>query len=199
MNLVPNKSDTALKEWAVTVDALGRGEQIVIIRKGGIHKEDKEFRIIHPEFLLFSTYEHQKNELLKVPYHKRLREIEKAKDSNRFVKFEYWASVTAMFETRDESDLEKISDKHLWTEAYAASRFHWRPSQPLTVALLKVFRLKDPIIIESLPQFAGCKSWVDLQPAIRLPDMTPVLNEMDYDTEASIITESLADSLVSFK
>ena len=40
---LPNKSDTALKEWAVTVDALGRGDQIIILRKGGIHKEDKEF------------------------------------------------------------------------------------------------------------------------------------------------------------
>jgi len=196
---LPNKSDTALKEWAVTVDALGRGDQIIILRKGGIHKEDKEFRIIHPEFLLFSTYEHQKNELLKPSYHKRLKEIEETKDASEFVEFIYWASVTDKFEIRDESDLEKISERHLWTEAYAVSRFHWRPSQPLTIALVKVFRLEEPIIIESIPQFAGCKSWIDLQPTINLPDMKPVLNDMDYDNEVSIIRESLADSLVTLK
>ena len=27
---------TALKEWSTVIDALGRGEQVILIRKGGI-------------------------------------------------------------------------------------------------------------------------------------------------------------------
>jgi len=50
--LLPPISDLALKEWAVAVKALSRGEQIMILRKGGIHKEDKAFRMVHHEFLL---------------------------------------------------------------------------------------------------------------------------------------------------
>ena len=34
MNKLPNH--TALKEWASVIAALGRGEQIILIRKGGI-------------------------------------------------------------------------------------------------------------------------------------------------------------------
>ena len=33
----------ALKEWAVTIKAMALGKQILIVRKGGIHQDDKEF------------------------------------------------------------------------------------------------------------------------------------------------------------
>ena len=57
---LPHASDMALKEWAVAVKALGRGEQTLILRKGGIHRDDRDFRLVDPEFLLFPTYLHQK-------------------------------------------------------------------------------------------------------------------------------------------
>ena len=65
MQPLPSSSDIALKEWAVAVKALAKGEQILILRKGGIHKADKEFRVVHPEFVLYPTYEHQRAELVK--------------------------------------------------------------------------------------------------------------------------------------
>ena len=65
MTLLPAESDLALKEWAVAIRALGSGKQVLILRKGGIHKDDKEFRVVHPEFLLYPTYEHQNAELIK--------------------------------------------------------------------------------------------------------------------------------------
>ena len=49
----PEKCQVALKEWAVTVRALAQGQQILLLRKGGIHEEGKDFRVIHPEFLLY--------------------------------------------------------------------------------------------------------------------------------------------------
>ena len=39
MNQLPQRSATALKEWAVTVEAMARGDQIIILRKGGIHQD----------------------------------------------------------------------------------------------------------------------------------------------------------------
>ncbi|SVB02171.1 uncharacterized protein METZ01_LOCUS155025, partial [marine metagenome] len=62
MNQLPKSSSIALKEWAVAVEAMARGDQIIILRKGGIHRDDKEFRIVHPEFLFYPTYEHQRSE-----------------------------------------------------------------------------------------------------------------------------------------
>src|ERR1700734_1411024 len=52
----------AFKEWAIVVDALGRGEQIVILRKGGISEGAGGFKMEHPRFLLFPTLFHQQRE-----------------------------------------------------------------------------------------------------------------------------------------
>ena len=52
----PVTCQLALKEWAITVKALADGDQIMMLRKGGIHEESKDFRVVHPEFLLYPTY-----------------------------------------------------------------------------------------------------------------------------------------------
>ena len=44
-------SNIAFKEWAVVVDALGQGEQVLILRKGGIREERGEFHVDHREFI----------------------------------------------------------------------------------------------------------------------------------------------------
>ena len=49
----------ALKEWAIVVDALIRGEQIIVLRKGGISEGPGGFKVDQPEFLLFPTLFHQ--------------------------------------------------------------------------------------------------------------------------------------------
>ncbi|MDG0790271.1 DUF1802 family protein [Cohnella ginsengisoli] len=43
----------ALREWAVAVKALEAGKQIMVLRKGGIAEETKEFRLESPSFFLF--------------------------------------------------------------------------------------------------------------------------------------------------
>ena len=63
--MLPSRCQIALKEWAVTVQALAQGRQVLLLRKGGIHEEGKDFRVVHPEFLLYPTYEHQREDLLK--------------------------------------------------------------------------------------------------------------------------------------
>ena len=63
---LPTTSSLALKEWAVAVKAMSKGEQILILRKGGIHRADKEFRVVHPDFLLYPTYEHQRANLYRL-------------------------------------------------------------------------------------------------------------------------------------
>ena len=52
----------AFKEWAIVVDALGRGDQILILRKGGIAEGRDGFRVDHQNFLLFPTLYHQQRD-----------------------------------------------------------------------------------------------------------------------------------------
>ena len=189
--LLPPVSDLALKEWAVAVTALAEAEQIIILRKGGIHKEDKEFRVVHPEFLLYPTYEHQQLDLIKNTYHGHLEQTLEENDVPGLVTLGLWCQVTDKFEVRDDDLLDDISPYHIWTADYAKKRLHWRPKQPLTVAAVRVYRLQQPQALPILDDFAGCKSWVDLQQEVPLGYMAPVLSDDDYENKADSVRRVL--------
>ena len=66
---------TAFKEWAIVVDALGRGEQIIIFRKGGIAEGRGGFEVQYPRFWLFPTLFHQQREQVRSIRARRFDEI----------------------------------------------------------------------------------------------------------------------------
>ena len=195
--LMPPVSDLALKEWAVAVKTLGRGDQALIIRKGGIHRDDRDFRLVHPEFLLYPTYEHQKPELVKPESHTTLEETYGEDDVPGLVDLSYFCRVTDRFELRDESDLDRISDFHIWTDDYAHKRLHWRPKQPLTVALLRVYSLQQPQALPVLDEYSGCKSWVELGQDVPLGAMTPILDDSEYERIADKVRDALSAAAVA--
>ena len=185
--LLPPESDLALKEWAVAVKALSTGTQIMVLRKGGVHRDDKDFRIVPPEFLLYPTYEHQKQELLKPAFHALVEETLAEDDIPGLVTLGYWCQVTDKFELRDQAVLSSLSERHIWTDDYAQKRLHWRPKQPLTVALLRVYELQQPQALPLLDEYVGCKSWVELGQDVPLGHMTAVLSDADYQARANAI------------
>ena len=58
-------SSIALKEWAAVVEALARGQQTLLLRKGGVGDPGETFELAHREFFLFPTFEHQKREQIR--------------------------------------------------------------------------------------------------------------------------------------
>ena len=197
MSILPPTSSLALKEWAVAVNALATGKQIMVLRKGGIHRDDKEFRIVHPEFLLYPTYEHQKEELLKGDYHQDLLDTLEENDIAGLVTLALWTEVTNVFELRDEETLDRLSPYHIWTNDYAQKRLHWRPKHPLTVAMLRVYKLKQPQALPVLDEYDGCKSWVDLGQEVPLGYMSPVLNEGEYADKTNGIRQGVGFSTLA--
>lgn len=196
MSTLPTTSSLALKEWAVAVNAMSKGKQIMTLRKGGIHRDDKDFRVVHREFLLYPTFEHQKDELLQDAYHQDLQETLEEPDAPGLVTLSYWTQVTDVFELRDEETLERLSPFHVWSSDYAQKRLHWRPKYPLTVALLRVYRLQRPQALPVLDEYEGCKSWVDLGREVPLGYLAPVLPEDEYEEGARAIRLTVAGSPV---
>ncbi len=192
MPFLPPSSDLALKEWAVAVKVLAEGRQIMILRKGGIHRDDKEFRIVHPEFLLMPVYEHQKAELLKGESQRDLQRTLDEGDIPGLVEITCWVEVTDTFELRDQDVLNTLSPHHIWTSDYAAKRLHWRPKHPLTVALLRVYKLQQPQALPVLDEYAGCKSWVELGQDVPLGQLTPVLTDEEYEVRVHTIKDTLS-------
>lgn len=189
--LLPPDSNLALKEWAVAVKALAAGKQILILRKGGIHKADKEFRVVHPEFLLYPTYEHQNADLVKSANHADLQQTLREDDVPGLVTLGCWCVVTDKFQVSEQTALDRLAQHHIWTTDYANKRLRWRPKQPLTVALLRVYTMQQPQALPVLPDYGGCKSWVDLGQDVPLGNMTPVLDDAAYEAQAAAIRSAL--------
>jgi hypothetical protein len=180
----------ALKEWAVVIDALEAGEQIVVMRKGGIIEETRDFQLESNAFFLFPTYEHQRTELLKDAYQPSLDEILKATEANTdIVVLTSYAEVVADLEVNSHEELNRLFPYHIWTEYFAEERLKWKRAKPLHVLILRVYKLEVPLKLPMLMEYNGCKSWIRLN--MELPEslgMNPVLTETAFAAQNCLIT-----------
>jgi len=181
----------ALKEWAVTVQALAEGKQIILLRKGGIREEDREFRVEQSSFMLYPTYEHQRADLLQPPYRPDLDALLATAPPGDRLRFEYWAEVTDVYETLDAAQVAALTPLHIMTENYAEERLRWRPKKPLYVVLVRVYRLPAVYLLPYTAAYGGCKSWVELERAIPLENMTPVLDDAAYAVKREAVRIAL--------
>ena len=186
-----NVCQLALKEWAVTERALAQGRQILLLRKGGIHEEGKDFRVIHPEFLLYSTYEHQREDLLQPEYQPRLRALLAEPRDEDQINFSHWAKVEEVIEVSDQEKVDHLSPHHIWTNAYAQSRLHWKPMLPLSVLLLRVYRMEQPVTVPFMPEYRGCTSWVEVLTPVALGRLQPVLSDEEFRQQVDHVKGSL--------
>ena len=187
----PEQCHIALKEWAVTVQALARGEQILLLRKGGIHESSKDFRVLHPEFLLYPTYEHQKAELLQPAYRPALEALlEQPRDPSE-ITFTHFARMEEAVELSEQDKVDDLEPHYIWTTAYAQSRLHWKPMLPLSVMLLRVYRLETPVIVPWIPEYGGCTSWVEDLVEAPLGNMEPVISDEEFRRRVDEVKGSL--------
>ena len=168
----------ALKEWAVAVKALERGETALVVRKGGIR--EKAFAVPKTRFLLLPGYEHQRPELLKGDYRHLLDEIPDLTDDGP-LRFSSFAEVVGAHEVSEAEELAAIDPHHMWTSEYAESRFRWRPKKPLTVLVLRTYLLPEAIELPYVDEYGGCKSWIELQETVSVEGVRPALSEEDFD------------------
>lgn len=200
--MLPNSSDRALKEWAVVVRALEAGQQLVILRKGGVSETGNEFRIEHPEFLFYPTYEHQKSESILPAFAPALERVLAETPAAGTIQVSSYARVTASFDIRTETQLAALRPYHIWSDGYALERLRWRPTKPLAAIALRVYRLAEPVILLFHASYRGCTSWITLERPIALAGAMPVLDQSDYDEQvatlgtalerAGLITESVS-------
>ncbi len=150
----------ALKEWSAAVHALLDGRQTVLLRKGGIH--EKRFSVAAPEFLLFPTVAHSHAERVR-PEHASLLDAAAQDSTEDAVTIRAGAKVVAAVEVSRPEAIDELADLHIWTaESVRADRLDFRPKHRLTVLVVQVSPLAAAVQLPRAPEFAGCKSWVDL-------------------------------------
>jgi hypothetical protein len=167
---------SALKEWAIAVQALTSGETILLLRKGGIREAG--FAIAHRCVWLYPTYEHQKPHLLKPQY----AEVQPVPSGwhPETVAIEAWAQITHGIEVRSAAAIEALLPFHVWNEQFVAERLKWKPKIPVTVLALRVYKLPEAQEIRFRSEYGGCKSWIELEDDLGTETAEPVLGDREY-------------------
>ena len=178
----------ALKEWAVAVRALERGDTALVVRKGGIR--EKAFAVPETRFLLLPGYEHQRTNLVKPEFQGTLDEIPALTDEGP-LRFSSFAEVAGAYEVSEADDLAALDPHHMWTHEYAERRFKWRPKKPLTVLVLRTYLLPETVELPFREEYGGCKSWIELLEGVSAEGARPALSDEEFERLISPATELL--------
>jgi hypothetical protein len=176
----------ALKEWDVVVAALEQGRQAILVRRGGL--DDPAQRFAAPAsgpFWLYPTLFHERGLFLKPEHrgllvpgmHRTPRQVAAAAGRPQghprpvtagMVSLRAVAEVVDTVEAPSLEHLVALEPRTVWTDRYLTLRFRQRqlsettPVRPL-VAVLRVAALPAPVEVPDLPEYGGCRSWIELR------------------------------------
>lgn len=185
------KTDIAFKEWAVVVDALARGEQILILRKGGIREQRGEFHVDHAGFWLFPTQYHEAERSIIASKRPALRELAGAAPRDA-VDIQFYAVADPVLQINDPSLLSRLQGRHIWTEQILRQRFEFGREPGLHALIVRVHQLARPERFALRDTYGGCKSWVTLERPMA-GDVTPVLDDAEFERQRNELLELVSD------
>ena len=165
---------------------------MLLVRKGGISEETRNFKIAAERFLFFPTYEHQRADLLQPEFQDDLTTVlAEARDSSR-IRLDTWAELTDLFEITEPSQVEALAPYYCFSTQYAEERLRWKPRHPLLVMAIRAYRLSTPLVLANRPEFGGCKSWLTLDEDVDPATLTAALSDAEYAAQIAAVREALA-------
>jgi len=192
-------STAAFKEWEAIVEALGHGAQIIILRKGGIAEGQAGFKPKHPKFWLFPTVYHQQWEKTK-PELKRYVTPATA-STEKEIALQYFAEVTDAIYLPTWEQVARLDDAHFWCEETVRERFEYkdRPGMEagLHLLIVRVSRVNLPHKLAPTPEYAGCKSWIEVPVDWEHDIAAQVVRTEEFATRRSRILAAIATVSVS--
>jgi hypothetical protein len=186
---------TALKEWAVLIDAMVRGEFCAIIRKGGIREQRAGFAVRHDRFLLYPTYFHEKADELAPALRDRLADIHERRPQAGTVNLGHCAHVRAVWRVSELDLLRKLDGEHGLHWNAIESRFHYRNNPGVHVIAVQLMSLPQSVSIPETRRYQGCVSWVELDNDVSLEGAALVRPAAETETHVQRLRSILGSPL----
>jgi hypothetical protein len=156
------------KEWSLVCNALGRGTQSVILRKGGIAEGREGFSFRPREFFLFPTLFHE--QVAKV----RITSADIPALGNT-IAIQWYAKVERALRIDSFEIAEALAPLHILSAGVVRERFGYK-GDGLNVAFVRVFEISPVWVLQNEKRFGGCRSWIGLPPPPEM-EMRPVLDD----------------------
>jgi len=176
----PSVVRIAFKEWAIVVDALGSGRQILIQRKGGIREGRGGFGVEHQRFVLFPTQFHQQRDSVIPSAQERFDQIAPTLPGRDRVRVELFCEVAAWQRLDSLADAERLRGQHIWRDEVIAGRLDWGGERNIHALAVRVFRLPRIVELPMQESYGGCRSWIELKEEIAVAGARPVLSDAAF-------------------
>ena len=181
----------ALKEWAITGEALARNRQIVLLRKGGLLDEDGHFALEHSQFWLLPTWLHQERGLVKSAHQDLWAQTPREPDETAKIAYlRHFARVQRVWKLDENAESALLEVPHIWSAHYLDLRFGYQSDKTLLCAALRVYIADEPIRYALRAQDLGCRSWVDLAAPI-CAGVRPAIGDAEFASELESVTRVL--------
>jgi hypothetical protein len=184
---------TALKEWAVLVDAMARGDIIAMVRKGGIREQRAGFAVRHDRFLLYPTYFHEKVGEVAPRFRGELPASHAARPPEGMIRLEYVAQALAVWKVSELDRLRAIEQAHGLDWSAVTSRFLYRDRPGVQIVAVRVCRLPHPVLLAEARRYGGCVSWVELDTDVDVSQSIPVLHAPALDRAMDTLHDALGE------
>jgi hypothetical protein len=160
------------KEWSLICDALGRGTQSVILRKGGIAEGRGGFSFRHREFFLFPTFFHE--QITKV----RIAAADLPAPGSA-IAIPWYAKVERALRINSLAIAVALAPLHILSAEVVRERFGYK-GNGLNVAFVRVFEVSPVWVLQNEKRFGGCRSLIDLPPPPEMK-MQPVVDAATHE------------------
>jgi hypothetical protein len=175
------------KEWALVCEALGRGDQTVILRKGGIAEGRDGFAFRHREFFLLPTFFHGQVERVRTPG----AEIPAQHPGQ--VEIRFFAKVEEARFVTDWATAAALEPLHILNANVVRERFEYEGQRGIHAAFVRVFRLKSAWRFADERRYGGCRSWLQLPDPPQGMQLEPVLPDAESAVQFATF-RAIADS-----
>jgi hypothetical protein len=153
---------------------MGRGEQVILIRKGGI--ADPKFGLEATRFYLFPTNFHESGAPAILPA----------------IQITHWCEVVKSWEIRDLDALLRLESQVVFDRDTLETRYRFRPDQAIHVIAVRTFALPQPATVPMNDRYEGCRSWVSLDEEIGIDGSRPVLDDAQLRTKIDAVAAALS-------
>ena len=154
----------ALKEWAVTCDALARGEQILLLRADRLESDGTGPGSLPREaFWLYPTVEGQSASEVADPYRDRIRALDALKRDDGRVRLQVAATAEHVERIADRDRLMALDGHHTLHRSAVDRRLDDAGPDGLLLVILRIYSRESAVLAQETREMREAGGWVPVQ------------------------------------
>ena len=164
MSVRADDAAVALEEWAVTCDALARGEQILLLRADHLETDGAGSASLPREaFWLYPTREGQSPSRVADPYRDRMRALDDLDRDDGRVRLQYAGTAEHVERIADRDRLLALDGHHTLNRSAVEDLLETGAPGGLLFMVLRIYRRASAVVVEETAAMREADGWIEVR------------------------------------